>query len=98
MSIVQQVLSLPDLDEVLRYAEGRLKRSEPNEQERMFKSWSVKWRREALEHYLKPGWSFIARDEKTNRTVGFFLAQPFLFFAGKRRPYGWSMSKPTTKT
>jgi hypothetical protein len=83
VSIVQQVLSLPDLDEVLGYAEKRLERSEPNEQERMFKSWSVKWRREALEHYLKLGWSFIARDEQTNRTVGFFLAQPFLFFRGQ---------------
>jgi hypothetical protein len=83
VSIVHQVLSLPDIDEVLEYANERLGESEPNEQERMFKSWQAKWRKEALEHYLKLGWSFIARDEKTNRTVGFFLAQPFLFFRGQ---------------
>lgn len=83
MSIVQQVLSLPDIDEVFNYASERLTKSEPNEHDRMFKSWSVKWRREALEHYLKLGWSFIARDEQTKRTVGFFLGQPFLFFRGQ---------------
>jgi hypothetical protein len=83
VSIVQQVLSSPDIDEVFNYANERLTQHEPNEHERMFKSWSVKWRREALEHYLKLGWSFIARDANTNKTVGFFLGQPFLFFRGQ---------------
>ena len=83
MSIVQQVLSSPDIEEVFNYANERLKVSEPDEQERMFKSWAAKWRREALEHYLKLGWSFIARDESSGRTVGFFLGQPFLFFRGQ---------------
>ncbi len=82
MSIVQQVLSLPDIEEVFTYANKKLAEQEPNEQERMFKSWSAKWRREALEHYLKLGWSFIARDENKN-TIGFFLGQPFLFFRGQ---------------
>jgi hypothetical protein len=83
VSIVQQVLSAPDIEEVFNYASARLALSEPNEQDRMFKSWAAKWRREALEHYLKLGWSFIARDEQTKRTVGFFLGQPFLFFRGQ---------------
>ena len=89
MAIVHQVLSAPDLDEVYAYASGRLAKSEPNEQDRMFKSWSAKWRKEALEHYLKLGWSFIARDEQTKTAlsggtvVGYFLAQPFLFFRGQ---------------
>lgn len=83
MSIVQQVLSPPDIEEVFTYANARLTEREPNEHDRMFKSWSAKWRREALEHYLKLGWSFISRDEKTNRTNGFFLGQPFLFFRGQ---------------
>lgn len=89
MSIVHQVLSLPDIDEVFSYATRRLELSEPNEQDRTFKSWSAKWRREALEHYLKLGWSFIARDEQKldaagqPNVVGFFLAQPFLFFQGQ---------------
>jgi hypothetical protein len=83
VSIVQQVLSAPDIEEVFNYASARLALSEPNEQDRMFKSWAAKWRREALEHYLKLGWSFIARDEQTKQTVGYFLAQPFLFFRGQ---------------
>lgn len=83
MATVHQVLSLPDLDEVLTYANKNLAASTPDEHERMFKSWSVRWRKEALEHYLKLGWSFIARDEATKTTVGFFLAQPFLFFRGQ---------------
>ena len=83
MSIVQQVLSAPDIEEIFNYASARLAQSEPNEHDRMFKSWSAKWRREALEHYLKLGWSFIARDEHSKRTLGFFLGQPFLFFRGQ---------------
>jgi hypothetical protein len=83
VAIVHQVLSAPDLEEVYAYAHQRLVASEPNEEDRMFKSWSVKWRKEALEHYLKLGWSFIARDEQTKQTVGYFLAQPFLFFRGQ---------------
>ncbi len=89
MSIVHQVLSLPDLEEVYSYATRRLQLSEPNDQDRIFKSWSAKWRRESLEHYLKLGWSFIARDEQRldgqgrPEAVGFFLAQPFLFFRGQ---------------
>lgn len=81
MSIVHQVLGPYDIDEVYAYAHARLTKAEPNEQERMFKSWSVKWRKEALEHYLKLGWSFIAR--RDGKAVGFFLAQPFLFFRGQ---------------
>jgi hypothetical protein len=83
VAIVHQVLSAPDLIEVYAYASSNLAKSEPNEQDRMFKSWSVKWRKEALEHYLKLGWSFIARDQHTKQAVGYFLAQPFLFFRGQ---------------
>ena len=83
MAIVHQVLSLPDLDEVYAYAFSKLEKREPNEQDRLFYSWSAKWRKESLEHYLKLGWSFIARDEQTQQAVGYFLAQPFLFFRGQ---------------
>ena len=84
---MHQVLSLPDLEEVYNYATSRLEKVEPDLNERMFKSWSAKWRKEALEHYMKLGWSFIARREnpetKKLEAVGFFLAQPFLFFRGQ---------------
>jgi hypothetical protein len=76
-----QVLALSDLDEVYGFADARLQIAMPDETERRLHSWSVKWRREALEHYLKLGWSFIARDSE--KTVGFFLGQPFLFFRGQ---------------
>lgn len=82
MTIEFQVLGLSDLDEVYGFAERRLVQSMPDETERMFHSWQVRWRREALEHYLKLGWSFIARDTE-GRTLGFFLGQPFLFFRGQ---------------
>lgn len=78
--LVFQVLALGDLDEVYAFAEARLREEILDETERMFKSWDVRWRKEALEHYLKLGWSFIARRE--GQVVGFFLGQPFLFFRG----------------
>lgn len=89
MSIVHQVLAPGDLDEIYNYANERLARAIPDENDRMFASWTVAWRREALEHYLKLGWSFIAREEAAAgslvkaKVVGFFLAQPFLFFRGQ---------------
>jgi hypothetical protein len=73
-----QVLSTPDADEVFGFAERSLRQRIPDENEFTFASWSAPWRRESLEHYMRLGWSFIARE--SNETVGFFLAQPFLFF------------------
>ena len=85
MSLVFQTLGLADIDEVYAYAKRRLALDIPDEVERRFRSWEVAWRREALEHYLKLGWSFIVRRDVGNglQTVGFFLAQPFLFFRGQ---------------
>lgn len=79
--MVLEVLSERDLDEVYGFADARLKAAVPDETERMFLSWDVKWRREALTHYLRTGWCFIGRDEKG--VAGFILAQPFLFFRGQ---------------
>ena len=81
MPIEFQVLAPGDLDEVMTFAEKRHRDLYPDETERMFQSWVAKWRRESLEHYLRIGWSFVARENA--RTVGFFLAQPFLFFRGQ---------------
>jgi len=81
VAIEFQVLSLSDLDEVYEFASRRIAARIPDVQERAFAMWSAKWRREALEHYLKLGWSFIAREN--GETAGFFLAQPFLFFRGQ---------------
>lgn len=89
MQLVFQVLSAPDLEEVYEFASLRLAAAIPDENDRMFASWTVPWRKEALEHYLKLGWSFIVRDESDRgsdgkpKAVGYFLGQPFLFFRGQ---------------
>jgi hypothetical protein len=76
-----QVLALQDINEVYNFGEQRLRSEIADENERTFRSWTVKWRKESLEHYLKLGWSFIARE--AGQPVGFFLGQPFLFFRGQ---------------
>lgn len=81
MDLDFQVISPSDLDDIYRYAEQKLVQQIPNEMERTLQSWHVRWRKEALEHYLPMGWSFVVRHK--NQTVGFFLAQPVLFFRGQ---------------
>lgn len=85
MTLVHQVLSQPDIEEVYEFASMRLAEAIPDENDRMFASWTVPWRKESLEHYLKLGWSFIVRDESKPKpnAVGFFLGQPYLFFRGQ---------------
>jgi len=82
VALVHQVLSAADIDLVLDFAQKRLIEQISDETTRTFASWEAKWRKEALEHYLKVGWSFIARDEATKAVKGFYLGQPFLFFRG----------------
>jgi hypothetical protein len=85
LSLDFQVLSLGDLDEVYAFAESQfqkeMREQKKDENETRLLLWHVPWRKEALEHYLKSGWSFIARDG--GKPVGFYLAQPFLFFRGQ---------------
>lgn len=83
MGLAHQVLAAGDIEEVFDFAQRRLAERIPDENDRMFASWEAGWRREALEHYLKLGWSFISRDETTKATRGFFLGQPFLFYRGQ---------------
>jgi hypothetical protein len=80
VALVFQVLSLGDIETVFSFAEARHAQRVQDPNQRAFQSWSAKWRKESLEHYLKLGWSFIVRDETTKQTLGFFLAQPVLFF------------------
>lgn len=44
--------------------------------------WNSKWRPEYIEHYWKTGWSFTVKNS-ANQLVGYFLAQPFMFFNGQ---------------
>lgn len=49
--------------------------------ERMMAMWKTRWRTEAITHYFKTGWSFVATRE--NDFVGYFMAQPIIHFRGQ---------------
>jgi hypothetical protein len=58
----------------------------PDESERIFVSWEARWRRESLEHFVNTKWSFLAQDSSDTSEaglVGYFLAQPLIFFEGQ---------------
>lgn len=81
MSINYRIAQLEDTESIYKFAEDKLRLETPDEMELMMKVWSSRFRKEALEHYLKLGWSFIAYNEQ-HQIVGFFLGQPILFFEG----------------
>lgn len=81
MSLDLKVIQASDLDEIIDYETKKTVDAIPDENDRRFHMWSSRWRRESLEHYLPMGWSFLARDGET--LVGYFLAQPLLFFDGQ---------------
>ena len=82
MSLTLQVIQTSELDEIFDFEQRRLVETFPQEEDRMFQTWSSRWRKEALEHFLPQGWSFLARDQD-GVLVGYFLAQPLLFFDGQ---------------
>lgn len=72
---------LPDHKEaIMAFAKERLAQREKDPMEREMKSWSARWRAEALDHYLKLGWSYGAFEN--GRLCGFVLGQPLLFHRG----------------
>lgn len=77
------VLRKDDADTVLAFEKERLAEAVPDEIEREFASWNARWRPEALEHYLSSGWCFgVWSREGQSQLLGYFLAQPILFFRG----------------
>ena len=90
MSLYLRVIQSSDLDEILELEQSKLRETIADEDERMFAAWHSRWRKESLEHYIPMGWSFLARDQNQATAqfsegplVGYFLAQPLLFFAGQ---------------
>lgn len=73
-----RVIDVAEIDEIISFEQSNLVRDVEDEQIRMFLSWSAPWRKESLEFYLPKGWCFAVRDDA--RMVGYFLAQPVLFF------------------
>ena len=51
-----------------------------DEMELEMSSWSARWRPEALDHYLRLGWSYGCFEGDSLR--GFLLAQPLVFYRG----------------
>lgn len=97
MSQELKILQPEHKDAILTFARGRLTRSshiaedatpeDPMEIE--MKSWSARWRAEALDHYLRLGWSFGSFEIPAGAVAkaepwlnGFLLAQPYLFHRG----------------
>lgn len=80
MSLNLRVIEPPDLEEIIEFERKRLHDSGSEEMERNFEEWNSRWRRESLEHYLKLGWSFLARNPESNELLGYFIAQPLLFW------------------
>lgn len=66
---------------ILAYAKSRLMARDGEGMEAEMKSWTARWRQEALDHYVKQGWSF-GRFDGEGQLNGFLLAQPYLFHRG----------------
>lgn len=73
-----KIMTLENLEETLQFEMDRLPGSDGIEKEML--SWHAKWRREALNHYLPQGWSFIKKNN--GKISGYVLCQPILFFQG----------------
>ena len=90
MGLFCRVIQIQDLPEILDFENRKLQGLIPDEMERTLHSWNARWRKEALEHYLALGWSFLARDQEKpsphsdeGLLVGYFIAQPLLFLDGQ---------------
>jgi hypothetical protein len=73
-----RVLLPEDKDVILAFARARHDLLHEDPMERELQSWTAPWRAEALDHYLKLGWSYGAF--ANGKLIGFLLAQPILFF------------------
>ncbi|UOF00238.1 hypothetical protein [Bdellovibrio reynosensis] len=82
MTLFCRVIQPEDLQNILDLETKKLTEAYPDEMERMIASWNSKHRVEALNHYIALGWSFLALDKETNQLMGYFIAQPLLFFDG----------------
>lgn len=90
MGLFCRIIEINDLPEIMEFEQKKLREQVADEMERELQSWSARWRKESLEHYLPQGWSFLVRDRDLNSPsspegllVGYFLAQPVLFLNGQ---------------
>lgn len=78
-TINYRIAELADVEAVFEFEMRQRFSQEADEFETMMAVWNSAFRKEALEHYFKLGWSFIAYNEK-KEICGFFMGQPLLFF------------------
>lgn len=64
---------------IMSFERARMNPSHSLEQE--MQTWDARWRSEALDHYLRLGWSFAVMNSHNLRS--YVLAQPFVFFRGR---------------
>ncbi|PIU00458.1 MAG: hypothetical protein COT74_05895 [Bdellovibrionales bacterium CG10_big_fil_rev_8_21_14_0_10_45_34] len=75
-----RILSVQDIESILRFERNQLEKIHGESPEATFAEWSARWRQEQLEHYLKLGWSLGVF--KNGDLAAYLLAQPFVFFQG----------------
>ena len=77
---ISKVAHLQDMEEIYAWEQSKLKEKYLDRDQCQFLSWQAPWRKESLEHYLSLGWSFLLRSEKEGALLGYYLAQPLLFY------------------
>lgn len=90
MSLDFKIVQPSEIPEILDFEQRKLAEQILNEEDRALLSWNARWRKEALEHYIPMGWSFLARDTAVTSEfsdggllMGYFIAQPLLFLDGQ---------------
>lgn len=76
--ISYRIAQLDDVENVFKFESTRQFGDHAADIENQILIWDSHFRKEALEHYFKLGWSFLALDKEQN-IVGFFMGQPLLF-------------------
>lgn len=76
--ISYRIAQLDDVEHVFQYEYRKNFPDDSNEIENQIQVWDSFFRKEALEHYFRMGWSFLAVDSQQN-IAGFFMGQPLLF-------------------
>lgn len=98
--ITYRIAQLDDVEKVFNYESKKHHKEELDEIENQIIIWNSFFRKEALEHYFKTGWSFVAVDQDQN-IQGFFMGQALLFL-DKQTQSLWveyiSASSPTIYT
>ena len=78
-NITYRIAQIDDVSDVLEYATQRHTNPQLDPIENQIVVWNSNFRQEALEHYFRLGWSFVAVGAD-GKIQGFFLGQPLLFF------------------